>query len=159
MPRIIDELHEPLGRQLVRQTLHSLAAGWPHLSDLRHREGASERQAAHESERTAAPARYEPCTLTKGPQPKEALRHFEHQVCYRLALASEDPTGRLPLSHRGHPVVLPSLKDWLLTPKLSVRTMTPMLSHMSSPCQQSRDATTASVANPVVRPPFVFLTA
>src|SRR5262245_29884677 len=106
MPRIIDELHEPLRRQLVRQTLHSPAAGRPHLSDLRHRKGANERQATHESERTAAPARYEPCSLTKGPQPKEALRHFEHQVRYRLALASGDPTCRFPLSHRGHLAVL-----------------------------------------------------
>src|SRR5262245_13485983 len=104
------KLHETLRRQLVRQTLHSLAAGRPHLSDLRHRKGANERQAAHESERTAAPARYEPCSLTKGPQPKEALRHFEHQVRYRLALASGDPTGRLPLSHRGHHAVLRILK-------------------------------------------------
>src|SRR5262249_61780177 len=115
MPRIVDDLQEPVGRQLVCQALHSLAAGRPHLSDLRHGKGANERQAAHESERTAAPARYEPCSLTKGPQPKEELRHFEHQVCYRLALASENPTRRLPLSHRGHSVVLRILRCRLLT--------------------------------------------
>ena len=27
MPRIVDELHEPRGRRLVRQPLHALAAG------------------------------------------------------------------------------------------------------------------------------------
>ena len=37
--------------------------------------------------------------------------------------------------------------------------MTPMLSHMSSARPQLRDATTASVANPVVRPPLVVLAA
>jgi len=46
-----------------------------------------------------------------------------------------------------------------LTPKLSVCIMTPKLSHMSSASQQPRDATTASVANPVVRPPLVVLAA
>jgi protein-S-isoprenylcysteine O-methyltransferase Ste14 len=35
--------------------------------------------------------------------------------------------------------------------------MTPMLSHMSSARQPPRDAITASVANPVVRPPLVVL--
>jgi protein-S-isoprenylcysteine O-methyltransferase Ste14 len=35
--------------------------------------------------------------------------------------------------------------------------MTPTLSHTSSARQQPRDATTASVANPVVRPPLVVL--
>src|SRR5262245_37668856 len=73
MSRIVDELHEPPGRQLIRQPLHSLAAGRPHLSDLRHGKRTNERQAAHESERTATPARYETCSLTKGPQPKEEL--------------------------------------------------------------------------------------
>src|SRR5262249_35882273 len=37
--------------------------------------------------------------------------------------------------------------------------MTPRLSHMSSASQQPRDATTASVANPIVRPPVVVLAA
>src|SRR5215475_8245284 len=37
--------------------------------------------------------------------------------------------------------------------------MTPMLSQMSSARPQLRDATTASVANPVVRPPLVVLVA
>jgi hypothetical protein len=45
------ELHEPLGRELVRQTLHPLAAGRPHLSDLRHDKGTEQRHAAHEAER------------------------------------------------------------------------------------------------------------
>ena len=35
--------------------------------------------------------------------------------------------------------------------------MTPRLSYMSSASQPSRDALTASVANPVVRPPLVVL--
>src|SRR5262245_64417427 len=37
--------------------------------------------------------------------------------------------------------------------------MTPKLSHMSSARPELRDATTASVANPVVRPPLVVLAA
>src|SRR5262245_17870652 len=37
--------------------------------------------------------------------------------------------------------------------------MTPMLSHMSSTTRQPRDATLASIANPVVRPPLVVLVA
>ena len=35
--------------------------------------------------------------------------------------------------------------------------MTPKLSHMSSASQQPRDASTAGIANPVVRPPLVLL--
>src|SRR5262245_59249800 len=97
MPWIVNKLHEPLGRQLVRQTLHSLAARRPHLGHPRHGEGAGERQAAHEAERPAAPARDEPCSPTKGPQPKKELRHFEHQVRNRLTTA-DDPTRGFPLS-------------------------------------------------------------
>src|SRR5215469_2246660 len=43
MPRIVDELHEPLGRQLIRQPLHALAARRTHLGDLRDGEGANHR--------------------------------------------------------------------------------------------------------------------
>src|SRR5262245_25445992 len=106
VPRIVDELHESLGRQLIRQPLHALAAGWSHLGDLRHGKGTNQRQAAHESERTAAPARDEPCPLTNGPYSKEELCYFEHQVRDRLALARGDPTRRVPLSPRLHPVPL-----------------------------------------------------
>src|SRR5262249_5132422 len=120
MLRIIDELHKPLGRQLVRQTLHPLAASRSHLSDLRHGNGANERQAAHESKRTAAPVGYEPCSLTKGPQTKEELRHFEHQLRDRRALASADPTGPFPMSNRGHPVVLRVLRSVIDTAGVSV---------------------------------------
>jgi len=55
VPRIVDELHEPLGREFVRQPLHALAAGWPHLGDLRHREGADQRQAAHKTKCAGTP--------------------------------------------------------------------------------------------------------
>src|SRR5215472_263390 len=43
MPRIVNELHEPLGRQLIRQPLHALAACRTHLGDLRDGEGANHR--------------------------------------------------------------------------------------------------------------------
>ena len=36
MLRIVDELDEPVGRKFIRQPLHPLAAGRPHLRDLRH---------------------------------------------------------------------------------------------------------------------------
>lgn len=44
-----------------------------------------------------------------------------------------------------------------MTPRLSVFTMTPRLSHKGSASQQARDVKTASVANPAVRPPLVVL--
>jgi hypothetical protein len=34
--RIVDELDKPLGRKLIGEPLHALAAGRPHLGDLRH---------------------------------------------------------------------------------------------------------------------------
>ena len=46
MLRIVDELHQPLGRKLVRQPLHPLAAGRSHSCDLRHGEWTDHRQAA-----------------------------------------------------------------------------------------------------------------
>ena len=36
MLRIVDELDEPVGRKFIRQPLHSLTAGGPHLRNLRH---------------------------------------------------------------------------------------------------------------------------
>jgi hypothetical protein len=44
----------PSAGELIRQTLHPLAAGRPHLSDLRHRERADQRHAAHETEGASA---------------------------------------------------------------------------------------------------------
>jgi len=34
--RVIDEFDEPLGSKLIRQSLYPLAAGGPHLGDLRY---------------------------------------------------------------------------------------------------------------------------
>jgi hypothetical protein len=45
MFRIVDEVHEPFGRKLVRQPLHALAAGGSHLRDLRHGQGTKQREA------------------------------------------------------------------------------------------------------------------
>ena len=88
--RIVDEFDEPLGRKLIRQPLHALAAGGPHLGDLRHGQRTKQREASHEAERTAAPAGDEPCLLADGPYPEEALGHFEHQLRDRLGLAVND---------------------------------------------------------------------
>ena len=44
-----------------------------------------------------------PLLLANGPQAKEELRHFEHQVHDRLALAAHARTCRFPLSHHRHP--------------------------------------------------------
>ena len=65
MLRIVDEFDEPLGRKLIRQPLHALAAGGPHLGDLRHGERTKQREASHEAERTAAPTGDEPCLLAE----------------------------------------------------------------------------------------------
>ena len=70
---VVDEFHEPLGRQLIRQPLHALAAGGSHLGDLRHGEWAEQREASHEAERAATPAGDEPGLLTHRPYTKEAL--------------------------------------------------------------------------------------
>jgi hypothetical protein len=43
MPWVVDQIHEPLGCELIRQPLHALAAGRPHLCDLRHGERTDER--------------------------------------------------------------------------------------------------------------------
>jgi hypothetical protein len=87
VPRIVDESDEPIGRELICQTLHPLATRGPHLGDLRHGQGAQQREAPHEAERAAAPARDEPSLLAEGPYPEEALSHFEHQLGDRLSLA------------------------------------------------------------------------
>lgn len=87
---IVDEFNEPLSRKLIRQPLHALTAGGPHLGDLRHGERAKQRQASHEAERTAAPTGDEPCLLAESPYPEEALGHFEHQLGDRLGLAVSD---------------------------------------------------------------------
>src|SRR5512147_2256713 len=63
--RIVDELNQPLGRQLIRQPLHALTAGGPHLGDLRHGERAKQREASHEAERAAAPTGDEPRLLAE----------------------------------------------------------------------------------------------
>ena len=80
--------HEPVGRKLVGQPLHALAAGRPHLGDLRHGQGTEQREAAHEAKRAAAPPGDQPGLLTDRADPKKELRHFEHQVRNRLALAA-----------------------------------------------------------------------
>src|SRR5262249_59465465 len=92
LPRFVDDLYKPLGRKLVRQPLHALAAGRPHLGDLWHGEGTEQRQTAHETERAGAPVGDQPCLLTNRAQTKEELRDLEHQVRDRLALAAGDPT-------------------------------------------------------------------
>ena len=46
-------MHEPLGRKLIREPLHALAARGSHLGDLRHGQRAKQYQASHEAERTA----------------------------------------------------------------------------------------------------------
>ena len=76
--RIVDEVHEPFGRKLVRQPLHALAAGRSHLRDLRHGQGTKPREAPHDAKRTAASAGDPPGFLTDGPYPEEELRHVQH---------------------------------------------------------------------------------
>ena len=63
--RVVDEFDEPLGRKLIRQPLHPLAAGGPHLGDLRHGQRTKQREASHEAERTAAPTGDEPGLLAE----------------------------------------------------------------------------------------------
>ncbi|MER8370815.1 hypothetical protein [Mesorhizobium sp. M1348] len=67
---------QPLGRKLIRQPLHPLAAGRPHLGDLRHGQRTKQREASHEGERTAPPAGDKPRLLADSPYPEEALGHF-----------------------------------------------------------------------------------
>src|SRR5215204_3740405 len=90
MLRIVDEFHEPLGRKLVRQPLHALTAGGPHLGDLRHGERTEQHEASHKPERSAAPTRDEPCLLAESPYSEEALGDFEQQLGDRLGLAVND---------------------------------------------------------------------
>jgi hypothetical protein len=125
MPRIVDEFHEAFGRKLVSQPLHPLAAGRPHLGDPGDAEGANQRQAAHETERTAAPGCDEPSSLTDGPYSKEELGHFEHQARDRLALPRGHLIRRSSPSCRLHGILLHCR---ILTPKLSISKMTPLLS-------------------------------
>src|SRR5262249_4070109 len=87
MFRIVDEFDEPLGRQLVRQPLHALAACWPHLCDLRNGQWPEQREAAHEAKCTAAPTGDETGFLTERADPEEALCHFKHQLGDRCPLA------------------------------------------------------------------------
>src|SRR5215213_9363648 len=99
--RIFDEFHKPLGRKLIGEPLHPLTAGGPHLGDLRHGQRTKQRQASHEAERAAAPARDEPRLLADRPYPEEALRYFEHQLGDRLALAVDDRARPCPLVRPG----------------------------------------------------------
>jgi hypothetical protein len=99
--RVVDEFHEPLGRKLIRQPLHALAAGGAHLGDLRHRERTQQREASYEAERTAAPGRDQSGLLTDCPYPEEALGHFEHQLGDRLGLAVGDEARLRPSAHPG----------------------------------------------------------
>src|SRR5262249_27002717 len=170
MPRIVDELHEPLGRKLIRQPLHALTAGGAHLGDLRHGERTKQREASHEAERTAAPTGDEPCLLAEGPDLEEALGHFEHQLGDRLGLAVDDwarprPSARRgPVSCRRHRLRSPCLYQFFqLTPWLSTSRMTPWLScwkfegadmEMDPAVQRVTDAGTAG---PIARPPLLFL--
>src|SRR5215204_2352160 len=71
--RVVDEFDEPLGRKLIRQALHALAAGRPHLGDLGHGERTQQREASYEPEGTAAPAGDQSCLLTDCSYPEEAL--------------------------------------------------------------------------------------
>ena len=98
MLRVVDEFHEPLGRKLIRQPLHALAAGGSHLGDLRHGQWAEQREASHEAERAAAPVGDKPCFLTHRPYPEEALGHFEHQFGDRLGLTVDDWARPGPVS-------------------------------------------------------------
>src|SRR5215469_18869605 len=99
--RIVDEFDEPLGRKLIRQPLHALATGGSHPGDLRHGERTKQREASHETERTAAPTGDEPRLLAKSPYFEEALGHFEHQLPDRLGLAVNDWACRRPSAHPG----------------------------------------------------------
>jgi hypothetical protein len=81
------EFHEPLGRKLVRQLLHALAVGRPHLGDLRHSERTEQRDASDEAEGAASSARDKPCLLANRSNPDEALGNFEHQLRHRLGFA------------------------------------------------------------------------
>jgi hypothetical protein len=76
--RIVDEFHESVGLELIRQPLHALTAGGPQLGDLRHCERTKQREASHEAEGAPTPAGDEPCFLAHRPYPEEALGHFEH---------------------------------------------------------------------------------
>jgi hypothetical protein len=60
---IVDEFDESFGCELIRQPLHPLSAGRPHLSDLRHSQRTKQGEASHEAERTAAPSGDQTCPL------------------------------------------------------------------------------------------------
>jgi hypothetical protein len=83
---VVGEFDKPVGRKLVRQPLHPLPAGGAHLGDLRHSERTKQREASHETECTAAPARDQAGFLTQRPYPEEALGHLEQQLGDRLGL-------------------------------------------------------------------------
>jgi hypothetical protein len=106
--RVVDESDKPLSRKLVRQPLHPLAAGGPHLGDLRHGQRTKHCEASHEAERTAAPAGDQPGFLADGAYSEETLGHFEHQLgnCCRLPVrdwACLSSRGRFaPVSCRRH---------------------------------------------------------
>jgi len=173
--RIVDEFHEAFGRKLIRQPLHALTARRSHLGDLRDRQGAKQCEATHEAKRTAAPAGDEPCFLTDGAYPEEALGHFEHQLGDRLPFAVGRSPCPFPVSCRGHfrQSVSGDQFHWL-TPLLSTCRMTPSLSlagpisvaslqhlwgasvGMDPVGQHVNDTGTAGV---IARPPILFLTA
>jgi hypothetical protein len=94
---IVDEFDESVGGELIRQPLHPLSAGRPHLSNLRHSQRTKLGETSHEAERTAAPSGDQACPLTGGPYPEEALGHFEDQ----LGLAINDWARPSPRAHRG----------------------------------------------------------
>src|SRR5262249_51167500 len=120
---------EPLGRKLIRQPLHALPTGRPHLGDLRYGEGADERETAQKTERAGAPVGNEPRLLTKRAQAKEELRNLEHQVRDRLALPG-DPMSSLSLRRSRHCCSLRRCRHTHaeLTPLLSMPRMTIRLS-------------------------------
>jgi hypothetical protein len=97
--RVVDEFDKPIRRQLICQPLHPLSAGGSHLGDLRHRQRTQQREASHETERTAAPARDQASFLTQRPYPEEALGDLEHQLGDRLGLPVGD-WDILPISRR-----------------------------------------------------------
>jgi len=100
--RIVDELDEPLGCELIYQPLHTLTAGRSHLGDLRHGERTTQREASRETERAAAPAGDEPCFLTEGRYSEEALGHFEHHLGDSFSLTVNGWARARLSAHRSH---------------------------------------------------------
>jgi protein-S-isoprenylcysteine O-methyltransferase Ste14 len=142
----------------------------PHLSDLRDGQGAKQREATHDAKRTASPAGDEPCFLTDGPHPKEALGYFEHQLGDCLPLAVGSSFCAFPVSCRGHFHPIRSLIDTLVV-NLQNDTSLSFQGPISVAClrhlrgasigmdpggQHVNDTATAGV---IARPPLLFLTA